>query len=287
MATYQNVSIQQLTDWSATNPYRNHSLAPIKIQTGGVVQAQGTSLASIGLPAYTAIPVQSMLHVFEWMRNPLFSDASVSVRASFVRTLATTFQTEVDTLLAGSPYARKRRRIYDGVGALFHGTPLLKDDERFDIIGALAHLSGLQLLLVKQPTTEGQVAAATEETTTTTTTTTITTITTIAEPAPPTLLFSSPPTTWSASVPTWVLDWHGRWIGTTDELNPLQPLLSWALHLDPNQWHVQWPPVEGTKEDIVKELSTSSTWKATDSKLKKEVLALRLGRIRVLAVALQ
>jgi hypothetical protein len=271
---YQNVSIQQLTDWSATNPYRNHSLAPIKIQTGGVVQEQGTSLASIGLPDYTAIPVQGMLHVFEWMRNPLFSDASVSVRASFVRTLATTFQTEVDTLLAGSPYARKRRRIYDGVGALLHGTPLLKDDERLDIVGALAHLSGLQLLLVKQPTTEGQVAAATETTEP-------------SDPVPPTLLFSSPPTTWSASVPTWVIDWHGRWVGITDELNPLQPLLSWALHLDPNQWHVQWPTVEGTKEDIVKELSTTSTWKATDSKLKKDVLALRLGRIRVLAVAMQ
>ena len=269
---YQNVSIQQLTDWSATNPYRNHSLAPIRIQTG-LAGDQGTSLASIGLPTYTAIPLPDSLHVFEWMRNPLYTDASVSVRASLVRTLATTFQTEADTLLAGSPYARKRRRIYDGIGALLHGTPL-KNEDRTDVIGALAHLSGLQLLLVKQPTTVEPVL---------TTDSTGNTIVTTAEPTElPTVLFSSPPTTWSASVPTWVIDWHGRWVGTTEETTPFQSLLSWCTGLDPTKWSVQWPVVEATKEAIVQELSTTASWKATDSKLKKDVLALRLGRIRVL-----
>ena len=263
---YQNVSIQQLTDWSATNPYRNHSLAPIRIQTG-LAGDQGTSLASIGLPTYTAIPLLHMLHVFEWMRNPLYADASVSVRASLVRTLATTFQTETDTLLAGSPYARKRRRIYDGIGALLHGTPL-KNEDRTDIIGALAHLSGLQLVLVKQTTTVETDLPAEN--------------TTVTPGELPTVLFSSPPTTWTSSVPTWVVDWHGRWIGTTDEDAPFQSLLSWCLSLESTKWSVQWPVVEATKEVIVQELSTTASWKATDSKLKKDVLALRLGRIRVL-----
>jgi len=206
-----------------------------------------------------------MLHVIAWMRNPLFADASVSVRASLVRDSATAFQSDCETLLAGSSYARKRRRIYDNIGALLHGTPL-KDDERTDVIGALAHLSGLQLLVVKQPTTVEPVVATAEV------------------PAAlvelPTVTFSSSPVTWSSSAPTWVVDWHGRWVA--DSAAPLEELLSWALHLDPLAWHVQWPVVDATKEAIVQELSTTDSWKATDAKLKKEVLALRLGRIRVL-----
>ena len=259
--SYLNVSIQQLTDWSATNPYRNHSLAPIRILTSiARLEDQGTSLESIGLPTYTAIPLQDALHAFEWIRNPLFADAPPSVRSSLVRTLATTFQTEVDTLLAGSPYARKRRRIHDGVGSLLHGTPL-KDEERTDVLGALAHLSEVQLLLVKQSTEETATAEL------------------------PTVLFSSPPTTWSSSVPTWIVDWHGRWVGATEEEAPFKTLLSWGLALDSTKWSVQWPTVDATKEVIVQELSTTASWKATDSKLKKDVLALRLGRIRVMAVA--
>jgi len=267
---YQNVSIQQLTDWSATNPYRNHSLAPIKIQTGIAAEDRGTSLASIGLPSYRAIPLQDMLHVFEWMRNPLYADASVGVRSSLVRDLATTFQTEADTRLGGSPYARKRRRIYDGIGALLHGAPL-KDDDRTDVIGALAHLSELQLLLVKQPTTVEPVVITDQAGNS---------VITETPDELPSVLFSSPPTSWSSSKPTWVVDWHGRWVGVSEESE--QSLLSWCLGLEPAKWSVKWPIVEATKEAIVQELSTTASWKATDSKLKKDVLALRLGRIRVL-----
>jgi len=277
---YQNVSIQQLTDWSATNPYRNHSLAPIKIQTGDPGH-QGTSLGSIGLPAYSAIPLEDMLHVFEWMRNPLFADASVGVRSSLVRTLTTTFQTEVDTLLAGSPYARKRRRIYDGVGAILHGTPL-KDEDRSDVIGALAHLSGIQLLLVKQPTTV-EPTIVTDRDGSTSTAVAIAAIAVQAVTELPTVTFSSSPVNWSPSVPTWVVDWHGRWVGSCVEGDSnMKDLLEWCLALDPLKWHVQWPVVDATKDVIVQELSTTASWKATDTKLKKDVLALRLGRVRVL-----
>ena len=62
----------------------------------------------------------------------------------------------------------------------------------------------------------------------------------------------------------------------------MKDLLEWCLALDPLKWHVQWPVVDATKDVIVQELSTTASWKATDTKLTKDVLALRLGRVRVL-----
>jgi hypothetical protein len=43
-------------------------------------------------------------------------------------------------------------------------------------------------------------------------------------------------------------------------------------------WIIQWPEVEGTKTEIVEQLSVLPTWQITDKKLVKEVLAVRLGR---------
>jgi hypothetical protein len=49
-------------------------------------------------------------------------------------------------------------------------------------------------------------------------------------------------------------------------------------------WVVQWPEVEGTKTEIVEQLSRFPTWQETDKKLLRETLALRLGKANALRV---
>ena len=45
-----------------------------------------------------------------------------------------------------------------------------------------------------------------------------------------------------------------------------------------NGWIVKWPEVEGTKTEIIEYLSLLPTWQATDVKINKDILAVRLGR---------
>jgi hypothetical protein len=60
-------------------------------------------------------------------------------------------------------------------------------------------------------------------------------------------------------------------------------LAQWLGAIESMGWIVQWPEAEGTKESIVGELKSTPTWAAADSKLRKEVLARRLGRVKTLA----
>jgi hypothetical protein len=55
-------------------------------------------------------------------------------------------------------------------------------------------------------------------------------------------------------------------------------LANWLSTIEQTGWIVQWPEVDGTKTEIVEQLSVLPTWQITDKKLVKEVLAVRLGR---------
>ena len=266
---YQNVSIAQLLEWSEANPHRTHSLEPIKIQPPATTTDAGTPLTKLGLPTYSAIPVSGILSVIAWIRDPMFSLANTTVRSTIVRDLATKLQIETDTL-AGSSFARKRRRIFDAIGSALHGTPI-EDNTWKDLICALAHLTEIQMIFVRD-------AKNLEET---------------AEDKPEELLgaskggifFSSSPETWSNEKVTWIADWHGRWIAVpedTETRSTTSRVLSFVQSIEDGGWIVDWPIVDATKEAIVEELRFSPTWQSTHSRLKKDVLASRLGRERVI-----
>jgi hypothetical protein len=267
--SYQNVSISDLTTWSKHNPSRSHVLAPIKIQPSATTNG-GSTMTDLFLPTYAAVPLQpsGILSVFAWIRDPLFADASMSVRTTLVRTLATTLQAETDTL-AGSKFARKRRRIFDGIALALHGTPL-KDSDWVDVYNALAHLTGIQMVYVRQAKgleERGETPEALEGA------------------SKGALTFSSNPATWSKTTPTWIADWHGRWIAVpddTDRVPTADRILPWLTAAEEGGWIVEWPSVEGTKDEIVEELSRLPTWKSSDTKLKKDALAALAGRARVI-----
>ena len=270
MATkvYQNVSIAQLLDWSKHNPNRGHCLAPIRIQqTVDAKKALGTSMAPLLLPSYTSVPVPSMLGIVAWIRDPLFADATTAVRTSIIRDLATTLQIECESL-GGSPFARKRRRIYDGIGAALHGS-LIKEEDWKDIFSALAHLSRVHFVYVRDAKgVEEDREDKPEE---------------LQGASKGSISFSSEPSTWDGETPVWIVDYHGRWIAVTEEeTSTRQILLGWLQEIERNGWIVDWPVVEETKEALVRELSQHVTWKTSDAKLLKAELAKRLGRVRTI-----
>jgi hypothetical protein len=94
--------------------------------------------------------------------------------------------------------------------------------------------------------------------------------------------FSSDPATWDSETPLYVVDYHGRWLAVPSdkEERPVQTLVSEWLKTGAVGWIVNWPVVDATKEALVAELSVLPNWMPTHSKLKKDVLAERLGRIR-------
>jgi hypothetical protein len=263
---YQNVSIAQLLDWSKRNPNRGHSLAPIRIQQS--VEAKkslGTSMGFLNLPTYSSIPVVSMLGVIAWIRDQMFSDAPTSVQTTIMRDLATTLQTECESL-GGGPFARKRRRIHDGIGSVLHGTPVKEEDWK-DLFSALGHLTGIHFVFVRDAKgVEEDREDRPEE---------------LQGASKGSISFSSEPSTWDHEKPVWIVDYHARWIAVTEDETPTrQILMGWLSQAESNGWIVDWPVVDDTKESLVRALQDEVTWKSSDSKLLKAELAKRLGRIR-------
>ena len=268
MAVFQNVSIAQLFEWSKRNPNRGHSLAPIRIQQAvDAKEVIGTSMAPLFLPTYSSVPVPNMLGVIAWIRDPMFAEAQTSVRTTILRDLATTLQTECDTL-SGSSFARKRRRVHDGIGTILHGK-VVKEEDWKDIFSALGHLTGVHFVFVRD-------AKGVEED---------------REDKPEELLgaskgsisFSTEPSTWDRERPIWIVDYHARWIAVSeDEESCRDILLDWLGQAERGGWIVDWPIVDDTKEAIIRELCDDCSWRSIDAKLLKAELAKRLGRLRTI-----
>jgi hypothetical protein len=264
--TYQNVSIAQLLDWSKANPNRGHQLPPILIQPIATEES-GTPMDAVGLPTFNAVPVPNLIGLVAWIRNPDFANALPSGRATIMRELVPTLLAETDTL-SGSKFARKRRRIYDGIGAAFNGT-IIKEDEWMDIICGVAHLCKVNFIFVRNADSveESKDADRPEE---------------LLGASKGSISFSSDPATWDGEMPLYVVDYHGRWLAVPSdkEEREIQTLVSEWLKTGAQGWIIEWPTVDATKEALVAELSVLPNWMPTHSKLKKDVLAERLGRIR-------
>lgn len=260
---YQNVSIAQLQDWSKANPNRDHRVAPIRVLPPSADREErGTRMDAVCLPTYSAIPVPNLIGLMSYIRNPLFADALPSIKSTIMRDLVTTLQTETDTL-AGSSFARKRRRIFDGIAAAFHGTPI-KPEEWLDVYKGLAHMTQVHMVFLRH-------AESAEETEV------------VGSASKGTVSFSSDPATWDVAKPIWIVDWHGRWIAIpsdSEKRTLSSQIYEWLIAISNAHWIVEWPTVDATKEAIVEELSASPAWTVNSKKLKKDVLALQLGKYR-------
>jgi hypothetical protein len=268
--TYQNVSFKELITYAEQNPNRSRTLDTIKIRTPLIKQE--TALDHLDLKGYTAIHLQpaGILSVFACLADPsYYSLAATSARTQLLIDLSTALQQETENL-KNTSLARKRKKLYDLIGAAYNGSRL-EEKDYMDLFHGISHMRNLHFILLKEAVQEKVEDDRVQQET----------------GVKGDIVFSSDPSTWKKEHPVWIADYRGNWVALPSESNA-QPLSSflvpWLTTIEQHGWIVQWPEVDGTKTEIVEKLSVMPGWKETDKKLLKEVLGVRLGKENALNV---
>ena len=251
---YQNVSYAELMAFAASNPRKEQVLAPIRTD-------QTTDTAMEGLPHYSICNLMpaSPISVIACITDPtMYSLTALNLRIQQLSELTTTLQQRTEELKGGT-LLRKRKAIYDLLGAAYNGARLDAKDCIL-LYQGLAHLMNIHFILLQDAT--ASAAAATEETTIT----------------KGMIHFSSDPARWS--YPIWIADFRGQWVAVPSEHSTVS-FADWLGRME-EHWTIEWPSSDGTKAEIVTELQALPGWKEVDGKHLKDVLALRLGRLRAL-----
>ena len=118
---YQNVAYKELIAYSENNPNRNRSLESIEILP--TKTTQDTSLDKLGLKGYRAYTLNpsGILSLLVCIDDPnYYSLSAKNARTQQIIDLATKLQEDTENL-KHSEISRKRRKIYDLIGAAYNG----------------------------------------------------------------------------------------------------------------------------------------------------------------------
>lgn len=269
---YQNVSYNELLAYSQHNPNRSSVLPSFDGVNVPLKEEYGVSSDFMGLIGYAAtnLTPASILSVMACIADPgYYSLLPQNVRTQHIIDLSTKLQEQTDNL-KNTSLLRKRKKIYDLIGAAYNGSAF-QDKDYLDLYHGLAHMNQLQFILLKETVQDaieegktGEVYKGTDEKST---------------EVKGEIIFSSDPSNWKRDYPVWVADYRGRWVAISEESTPLHPLVGeWLTAMEQKAWIIQWHEVDGTKTELVEKLSAMPGWQETDKKHLKDVLALRLGR---------
>jgi len=267
---YQNVSFKELISYSENNPNRNRTLDSIEIQS--VKPPQETSLDKLGLKGYTAFTLNptGIMSLFACIQDPTtYSLSTKGARTQQIIELTTKLQEQTDEL-KNTALARKRRKIHDLIGASYNGT-VFEDKDYLELFSGLSLMRNMHFVLMKDAVQEDIEEGEKQ----------------YNSSLKGEVVFSTDPSTWKRDNPVWVADYRARWVAipseqTAQDIHKI--LATWLSTIEQTGWIVQWPEVDGTKAEIVDQLSLLPTWQVTDKKLTKEVLACRLGRANAIKV---
>jgi hypothetical protein len=261
---YQNVGIKDLLSYSNNNPNRSRTLDSIEIVSDK--STQETSLDKLGLKGYSALnlnPTGIMSLIACIQDHNTYSLSNKGARLQLIIDLTTKLQEQTDTL-KNTALGRKRRKIHDLIGASYNGTAF-EEKDYLELFSGISLMRDIHFVLMKsiiQDTIENGEKQTDSS-------------------LKGEVVFSSDPSTWKKDNPVWVADYRGHWVAIPSAENAVdihKILATWLTSIEQTGWVVQWPEVDGTKTEIVEQLSVLPTWQITDKKLVKEVLAVRLGR---------
>jgi hypothetical protein len=267
---YQNVSFKELISYSENNPNRNRTLDSIEIQS--IKPTQETSLDKLGLKGYTAFTLNptGVVSLFACIQDPTtYSLSARGARTQQIIELTTKLQEQTEQL-KNTALSRKRRKIHDLIGASYNGTAF-EDKDYLELFSGLSQMRDMHFVLMKSSVQEDIEEGEKQ----------------YDSSLKGEVVFSTDPTTWKRDNPVWVADYRARWVAIPSEQNAQdlhKIIATWLSTTEQTGWIVQWPEVDGTKAEIVEQLSALPTWQATDKKLTKEVLATRLGRANAIKV---
>lgn len=267
---YQNVSFKELISYSENNPNRNRTLDSIEIVS--IKNTQETSLDKLGLTGYSSFNLNpsSVMSLVACIQDPsMYSLFVKGARTQLIIESTTKLQERIDDL-KNTALARKRKKIYDLIGASYNGTQL-EDKEYLDLFSGVALLKNIHFVLMKSAVQENIEEGEKQ----------------YSSSLKGEIIFSSDPSTWKQDNTIWVADYRARWVAIPSETNAkdLHKFIgSWVTTMEQSGWVIQWPEVDGTKGELVEQLSILPTWQETDKKLTKDVLAMRLGRANSIKV---
>lgn len=268
---YQNVSFDELMQFSLHNPHRDRTLESIEIHVSKS-SSQETTLEQMGLKGYQAVTLDptGIISLYACISDPdYYSLAAPHAKTQMVIDLATNLQEETEHL-RNTHLSRKRKKIHDLIGAVYHGS-ILEDKDYLDLFSGLSYMKQVQFVLIKSSVQENIEEGEKQ----------------YDSSLKGEILFSSSPDTWKRDLPIWVVDYRSRWVATPTAKHAESMTLilaSWILQMEQSGWIVQWPEVEGTKTELVEQLSKLANWQPADKSLKKETLACRLGKLRCMSV---
>jgi hypothetical protein len=261
---YQNVSFKELISYSENNPNRNRTLDSIEIVS--VKPSQETSLDKLGLKGYTAFTLNptGIMSLFACIQDPTnYSLSAKGARTQLIIEHTTKLQEQTDQL-KNTALSRKRKKIHDLIGAAYNGANF-EDKEYLELFSGLSLMRDIHFVLMKSSVQEDIEEGEKQ----------------YDSSLKGEVVFSTDPSTWKQENPIWVADYRARWVAIPSEQHAQdlhKIIANWTSTIEQTGWIVQWPEVDGTKTEIVEQLSVLPTWQATDKKLTKEVLAMRLGR---------
>ena len=267
---YQNVSFKELISYSENNPNRNRTLDSIEIVS--VKNTQETSLDKLGLNGYSAFNLNpsGVMSLVACIQDPsMYSLSAKGARTQLIIESTTKLQERIDDL-KNTALARKRKKIYDLIGASYNGAKL-EDKDYLDLFSGVALLKNIHFVLMKSAVQENIEEGEKQ----------------YSSSLKGEIIFSSDPSTWKQDNTIWVADYRARWVAIPSEDNAkdLHKFIgSWVTTMEQTGWIIQWPEVDGTKGELVEQLSMLPTWQETDKKLTKDVLAMRLGRANSIKV---
>jgi hypothetical protein len=267
---YQNISFKELIAFSQNNPNRTKTLNSIEIVA--VKPTLETSLDKLGLNGYKAFALNptGLLSLIVCIQDPnAYSFSPKNVRTQKIIDIATSLQEKTDEL-KNTYLARKRKKIYELIGAAYNGK-VMDDKEYGDLFAGVSQLLNTNFVLMKSAEQENIEEGEKQ----------------YDSSLKGEVVFSSEPINWKREQPVWVADFRARWVAIPTENNAIdihKILGTWLTTIEQTGWIIQWPEIDETKTELVEQLSVLPTWKPEDKKLTKDVLAVRLGRAKSIQI---
>jgi hypothetical protein len=267
---YQNVSFKDLVSYSENNPNRNLILDSIEIASNKL--SQETSLNNIGLNGYTTFNLNpsGIISLFACIQDPnTYSLSNKGARTQSIIELTTSLQEQIDKL-KNTSLSRKRKRINELIGSAYNGSHF-EDKDYIELFSGLSLIRDTHFVLMKS-SVQDNIEEGDKY---------------YNSSLKGEIIFSSDPSTWKQENPIWIADYRAHWIAIPSEQNAqdLHKIIgNWLSTIEQTGWIIQWPEVEGTKTEIVEQLSLLPSWQITDKKLLKDILATRLGKANCMKV---
>ena len=267
---YQNVSFKELIAYSENNPNRNRTLDSIEIQSAK--SSQETSLDKLGLKGYTAFNLNpsGIVSLYACISDPSsYSLSAKGARLQQIIEYTTKLQEQTDEL-KNTSLSRKRKKIHDLIGASYNGTTF-EDKDYIELFTGISLMRNINFVLMKSAVQENIEEGKKQ----------------YDSSLKGEIVFSSDPSNWKQEDPVWMADYRARWVAIPSEQHAQdlhKILANWLSTIEQTGWVIQWPEAEGTKVEILEQLSQLPTWQQTDKKLTKDVLGARLGRANCIKV---